>query len=302
MSATKLQDTTIPRPVRSPDWTVFVPAAPRVAVELAGLTHPGKLRSNNEDNFAVIRRMRRQEVVLSSQPTSSFPSEADQAHLLMMADGMGGAAFGELASSLAIRTVWSLSEESMGWIMKIAEFDPVVIKERVDAYVERIQQAFCESAATRPQASGMGTTMTSIYVMGWDAIVVQIGDSRAYLFRQGNLRRLTRDHTVAEQLNRLGMGAELSDSFRHILTSCLGGDAKSARPDIDYQRLQPGDVLVLATDGLTDVVPEDRIVQRLGERSDLRAVCQTLVQDALERGGPDNITVVTARFSEAGDD
>jgi protein phosphatase len=303
MSVADFHDTTISRPPRrTPEGKLFVPDSSRVAVELAGLTHPGKSRSNNEDNYAVIRRSRSQDVLLTSHSPASFPPHSDVSHLFLMADGMGGAAFGELASSLAIRSVWSLSEQATNWVMKIAEFDAEAFKNRVDAYVERVQQSFRESVHAKPHAAGMGTTMTAVYVMGWDAVLVQIGDSRAYLYRQGRLRRMTQDHTVGEQLVHLGMSPELAKSFRHMLTTCLGCDSKSAYPDLDYERLQPGDILLLATDGLTDVVPDDVMMRRLGESANLRAVCQALVNDALDAGGPDNVTVVAARFTEAGDD
>lgn len=302
MSLAKLRDTTVPQPPRVPADRLFVPLSPRVAVESAGSTHTGKVRQTNEDNYAVIRRTRFQEVLLTSQSVASFPIEKDDAYLFLMADGMGGAAFGELASSLAIRGVWSLGEQCTDWIMKISEFDAQLAKDRVEAYVRRLQEAFRDTMAARPQAAGMGTTLTAVYVMGWDAIVVQLGDSRAYLHRRGELRRLTRDHTVGEQLAHLGMGEELAHSFRHLLTSCLGGDSKSARPDIDYVRLAAGDILLLATDGLSDILSDDAIARRLGHQSDLKTACQMLLDDALEQGAPDNVSVVAARFSEAGDD
>jgi PPM family protein phosphatase len=300
MISNPLRDTTVSRPpmFNSDGEQLFVRDSPRVSVELAGLTHPGTVRPNNEDNYAVIRRARFQEVLLTSQSAKTFPVEADNAHLFLMADGMGGAAFGELASSLAIRSLWSLSEQCSDWIMKISEFDPQLVKQRVDAYTQEVQNAMRETMATRPQSAGMGTTLTGVYVMGLDAIVVQIGDSRAYLYRAGKLRRLTRDHTVAEQLTRLGMSEDLAHSFRHMITSCLGGDSKSAHPDIDYVRLAPGDLLLLATDGLTDVLSDDAIAARLVEQTDLKVVCQALVDDALMQAAPDNVSVVLARFSE----
>jgi protein phosphatase len=156
--------------------------------------------------------------------------------------------------------------------------------------------------AARPQAAGMGTTLTTVYVMGWDAIIVQIGDSRAYLNRAGQLRRLTRDHTVGEQLAHYGIADELAQSFRHMLTSCLGGDSKSAHPVIDHVRLAAGDVLLLATDGLTDTLNDDAIAGRLNEHFHLNAACQALIDDALAQGARDDVSVVLARFSEASDD
>src|SRR5688572_24553872 len=141
------RDTTVSRPPmhNSDGERLFVRDSPRVAVELAGLTHPGTVRPNNEDNYAVIRRARFQEVLLTSQSAKSFPVETDNAHLFLMADGMGGAAFGELASSLAIRSLWSLSEQCSDWIMKISEFDPQIVKQRVDAYTQEVQKAMRET-------------------------------------------------------------------------------------------------------------------------------------------------------------
>jgi protein phosphatase len=115
------------------------------------------------------------------------------------------------------------------------------------------------------------------------------------------LRRLTRDQTVGEQLSEIGMGDEVARSFHHMLTSCLGGDSKSAHPEINYVRLAAGDLLLLATDGLTDVLADDAIAGRLGGR-DLKGICQGLVEDAQSQGAPDDVSVVLARFSEAGED
>ncbi len=147
----------------------------------------------------------------------------------------------------------------------------------------------------------MSTTLTATYSAGDELFVVHVGHSRAYLYRSGLLTRLTRDQTLAQRLAETGRTTPIelaAHDLRHVLTDAIGGHAGA--PDIEIQNylLLDGDVLLLCTNGLTDIVDDDKIaaVLRNGGSQELDAQCQTLVNLALERGGPDNITALLARY------
>ena len=145
----------------------------------------------------------------------------------------------------------------------------------------------------------MGTTMTASVTFGLDAIVAHVGDSRAYLLRDGMLERLTRDHTMAQQMVDTGVIPSVSHASRlmqHMLVNCLGGNRDEVEVDVSRVQLDDGDRLLLCTDGLTDMVSETEITQILNSRPAPQDACHALVDLALDHGGKDNVTVVLARF------
>jgi protein phosphatase len=150
-----------------------------------------------------------------------------------------------------------------------------------------------------PERKGMGTTLTMAYLIWPRMYLVHVGDSRCYLFRDGTLRQLTRDHTVAEMCAEQGeMEAEEAESSRlsNVLWNFVGGDSDDLSPEVHRAELRRNDSLLLCTDGLTKCVEDAQIAERLagGEPSDV--VCQQLVSDAINEGAPDNTTVVVARL------
>ena len=149
----------------------------------------------------------------------------------------------------------------------------------------------------------MGTTMTASVTFGLDAIVAHVGDSRAYLFRDGSLERLTRDHTMAQQMVDAGVIPSVSHASRmmqHMLVNCLGGrDRDEVEVDVCRVQLDDGDRLLLCTDGLNDMVSEIEVAKILSSHPESNAACHELVDVALEHGGRDNVTVVFARFATA---
>jgi protein phosphatase len=145
----------------------------------------------------------------------------------------------------------------------------------------------------------MGTTLTMAFVSGWKLFVVHAGDSRCYLFRAGALERLTVDHTVAGELARQGVIRPEdvgSNRFRHVVTNVLGGGRAGVQTDVRQAELQTGDVLLLCTDGLSDMLPDERLAGILAAEADPRAACERLVAEANAQGGRDNITAIVARF------
>jgi protein phosphatase len=153
-----------------------------------------------------------------------------------------------------------------------------------------------EMGEADPDLAGMGTTWTSIYVVGCNALLVQIGDSRAYLWRKQAIRQITRDQTLAQVLIDTGVPAEKTVGVRHILTNSLGGKSDVIVPRVGHVHLKDGDRLLLCTDGLTDQVSSNQIAEVLNSPLGPQAACDALVRLALDHGGKDNITVVLAEF------
>jgi protein phosphatase len=144
---------------------------------------------------------------------------------------------------------------------------------------------------------------TAAYSVGFDLFVVHIGDSRAYLFHDGDLRRLTRDHTLAQRL--ADQGAIAQDEVethpqRHVLTRVVGGTGGWFRAEIHHTRLEPGDAVLVCTDGLTNTVADEEIAEALGRHATSEKICDALLATSLERGAPDNVTMIVARYREAG--
>jgi protein phosphatase len=174
------------------------------------------------------------------------------------------------------------------------------VADRAVARYRQVHEVLQQQARLDSRLEGMGTTMTAAYSLGNDLFVTQVGDSRAYLFRGGQLQLLTRDQTVAQMLVDRG---ELSQQevarhrLRNVLTSALGGSMKDVRVEIQRLKLADGDRLLLCSDGLTDMLDADGIADVLGREPRSNEACRLLVEGALEKGGKDNITVVLARYS-----
>lgn len=277
----------------------FASSPPPVEVELGAITHPGKVRQNNEDHYMVVQRRRTRTVLLSNLPQGSLPPADDDAYVLVVADGVGGQAFGELASLLALRTGLDLGFSEVKWTLKIGEREIQELKEKAELYFRLMDRAVIQEGRVDPKAMGMATTLTAAYTFGPEAFVFHVGDSRAYLHREGSIHRLTRDHTVAQKLADAGVISPESiavNSMRSVLTNCIGGSKEGVKVDVRHAALEDGDCLLLCTDGLTDMVDEETISRNLSTHLKSQDACQALLDLALENGGKDNVTVVVARY------
>ena len=202
----------------------FFEDEPRTAVhvEFGALSHRGLIRDDNEDHYLVVRRRRARDVLLSNLPVERFNQAEQEAYTLSVADGMGGHAFGELASFLALRVAWDLGSNEIKWIVKMNRRESDELKQKADILFGLLDRALQSAAKAQPQLFGMGTTLTACYTTGPELFVLHAGDSRAYLYRGGVLRRLTRDHTLAQAMIDAGLAEPGSDeemSQRHVLTN-----------------------------------------------------------------------------------
>ena len=278
----------------------FGDPAVSIRVEFGALTHQGLRRSNNEDHYSVTRRYRAREVLLTNLPVEANTLRQDEAYALAVADGVGGAAFGELASMLALRTGWELTGKAFKWNFNPSKAELDEMEEAANVYMQLIHQRIQKEAMSQGGYNGMGTTLTCALTMGLDAFIVHVGDSRAYLYRDGKLYRLTTDQTLAETMVAAGMISsvdEVAKKFRNTLVSCLGANMHELDVATNHVKLQNQDRLLLCTDGLTDMVSEENIAAILALTEAPQNQCQKLVDAALAGGGRDNVTVVIGAYS-----
>jgi protein phosphatase len=271
-----------------------------VQIDFGALTHCGLVRTNNEDHYSIVRRFRAREILLTNIPLNILTERRDEAYALAVADGIGGAAFGELASMLALRTGWELTGKAFKWTFKLSEAEIAELEEMMKVYMQLINRRVKEESGAILGYQGMGTTLTGALTMGLDAFIVHVGDSRAYLHRDGALHRLTKDQTLAESMVSLGLIASVDEAaqrFRNSLISCLGGNLTDLEVETNHVPLQDGDQLLLCTDGLTDMVREAEIATILSQTMASQSKCQELVNAALAAGGKDNVTVVLGKYS-----
>jgi serine/threonine protein phosphatase PrpC len=280
------------------------PSELAVRPEVAARSHPGSVRDSNEDRYLMACLARSMRVEDTNLEPDQLPARhEEEAQVLVVADGMGGHAAGEMASTMAISVGTRLVLDNPRWALRIDEREARRLVEKASRYFEEIDEAIARRGRSDPALFGMGTTLTIAYCAGVNLFVFHVGDSRAYLYREGTLRRLTRDQTVAQALADSGQIApeEVSTHrLRHVLTRALGGRGGQARAEIQHLTLAADDQLLLCTDGLSDMVPDDAVAETLAGAPDAEAACERLVERALEAGGEDNITVVLARFSAAG--
>jgi serine/threonine protein phosphatase PrpC len=267
-------------------------------IDAHGVTHPGKVRKDNQDHFLLCSLRRQLVVRLSSIPEAEgLMAETERlASLAMVADGVGGAARGETASRVALQAVTRYVTHAMRCYYGAPTDED---NDLSDALQEGARQCHAELRRRGEQDAdfrGMATTLT-VYLGVWPrGYLLQVGDSRCYLLRDGELAQITRDQTMAQEMVDLGvMKPEEAAGTRlaHTLTSSIGGS--ETHPKVTRFDMSWGHVLLLCSDGLTRHVSDDRIREVLRSMTSARQACETLLQEALDGGGSDNITVVVGR-------
>jgi len=227
-------------------------------------------------------------LVRSNNQDSAFAG----VHLVVVADGMGGHAGGDVASSVAIGHLAPLEDEAHG----------ADAPQQLEAAIARAQTALLERVAQEPALSGMGTTVTALLRSGDRLVLAHLGDSRAYLLHEGELTQVTRDHTFVQRLVDEGrITAEEAEHHpqRNVILRVLGDVQSSPEVDLSVRRAVAGDRWLLCSDGLSGVVSDDTLREALSTIADPGACADRLVQLALRGGGPDNVTCVVADVVDA---
>ena len=274
-------------------------ARPRLRARWHGRSVVGCVRKNNEDSFTagVLDQGEFHGADMSEGEGGSIEGLGGLARpgaLLAVADGMGGASAGEVASQMAVSILGSEMPRRIGEDLASGS-DANAIRGLFVDVVEFANERIRESGAQDPHRRGMGTTLTAVWIYDDFAQIAHVGDSRAYLFRKGKLVRLTKDQSLVEKLLEDKIispeEAEAMEMTRNIILQALGSeeDLDVAHPHSD---LCAGDTLLLCTDGLTTVVGDDQIEEALRQGGELEDICGRLIESAEGGGGPDNITVL----------
>jgi protein phosphatase len=247
-----------------------------LTLDFAAVTDIGCRRSNNEDSYGY---------------------DAEQ-HIYAVCDGMGGSAAGEIASGMAVRTLIGCFG-SMAPGLPASE-QAVPVENRLLSSIVEANRVVRAAAAENPEYDRMGTTLVCACLDGDRIVVGNVGDSRAYLLRRGSCLQITQDHSLVDEQIRSGnMTPEMAaaSSLQSVITRAIGV-TETVEPDLFAARLQPDDMLLLASDGLTRYAQPQDIAFAASNQADLTAICHGLIDHAKQRGGADNITCILLRVVE----
>ena len=270
---------------------------PPVTIDSHGLTDIGKHRQENEDHFIVAEIHKSVRVLCGSLSTEALNNRigATGAQLFVVADGVGGGPRGDVASERSTTAVLTYAAKTAGCFHGL---DVDREHDLLDALEDTVHQVHMQLVAEAggPRRRAPATTLTLVLLVWPRAYVVHVGDSRAYVRRRGRTQALTRDQTFGEYMIAAGAWSEEQASHSRTaetLASAVGGS--DLQPVVGLVDLEPGDSLLLCTDGLTRHVPDERIAQVLSLEANARTMAEQLVADALAAGGEDNVSVIVAR-------
>lgn len=278
------------------------PPRPPLVVESFGLSDQGQKRSSNEDCFVIAELSRTLQVRHTNFPQSKANFSCHRGHVFLVADGVGGNKAGEVASSLTLLTIEEFLLNTLKRFSNLqASEEQGVLVALQNALFQADARIFDESM-THPEWHGMGTTLTMAFAVNWRLFVAHAGDSRCYLYSDKKLQQLTQDHTMTAEMVRQGIIKPENQErhpWRHVVTNLLGGTERGVQAELHSLDLHAGDVLLLCSDGLTEMVPEDQIAAILREEKTPQPACERLVAAANNLGGKDNITAIVAHIKSS---
>ncbi len=274
-----------------------VDAPTEADIDVFGLTHPGKVRRENQDHFIIAELSKQMHVTRTSLPPDvPLPVEPVRlASLAMVADGVGSGS-GEEASRFTVQAVAEYVARSTHTFYTSDATQADVFGQQLADAALRCHANLLERATLQGRPGRLATTLTLWLGLWPEAYLLQVGDSRCYLYRQGRLTQITRDQTMAQDLVDEGVLTRtkaFSTRWAHVLSSAIGG--QQAAPVVTRVMREWGAVVLLCSDGLTKHVSDERIAERLGALESAQQTCETLLQDALDGGGSDNVTIVIGR-------
>jgi protein phosphatase len=268
-----------------------------VRIDAFGITDQGKVRSNNEDHFVVAEVRKSVTVTHGSLSAEALAHRQGNgaAHLLVVADGVGGGPDGDLASERTAAAVLSYVGSVSGCFHSLepAREDDLLVN--LEAAVQGVHSQLVEESGG-PRVRAPATTLTMILLVWPRAYLVHVGDSRAYVRRRGRVQRLTRDQTFGELMVSAGAWSEeqaARSRTAETLASAIGGS--DLIPVVGLVDLEPGDSVLLCSDGLTKHVSDERIAEALSSAGSAESIARVLVDAALDDGGSDNVTVIVAK-------
>jgi protein phosphatase len=264
-----------------------------------GVSDQGKVRAGNEDQFLIAELSKAMRIWQTSLPEPKLKHGEERAHLFLVADGMGGHNAGEQASALAVLAIEQFTLNTFKWFFEADGAGAQSVLTQFQTALKQADAQIVEESTANPALSGMGTTLTMAFHLGAQLCLVHVGDSRAYLYRSGELHQLTEDHTVTAGLVKAGElrpDQVAGHRFRHVITNVVGGHELGVRVEARAFEVEAGDRLVLCSDGLTEEVTNEVIAAVLTAQAEPEAAATTLLAKANDGAARDNITVVVVRF------
>jgi PPM family protein phosphatase len=268
-------------------------------LDLFGLTHPGHVRAENQDHFMLATVHPHVVIHGTSLPHADrLPTHGQRlATLMLVADGVGGSSDGGEASRLAVEAIMRYVSSTMECCHAVASGSEAELFAALRKGAAEAHATVKLQAAAERQPAAMATTLTLAVAVWPSAYVLQVGDSRCYFFSEGELRQVTRDQTVAQDLVDMGVlpaDRAARSPYRHVLARAIGAD--EATPEVLRLGIsERGCVLILCSDGLTKHVSDDEIAEHVRTMGSSEQLCRSLVELALARGGTDNVTVIAGR-------
>lgn len=281
----------------------FPPLSSTVRAEFGAQTRRGLFHSVNEDHYLIVELGRHEKTLLTSLPESVVPRRYDEfGYAMIVADGFGGTGTGESASRLALATLMHLVLHFGKWNLRIDDQIAQEVMERAERFYRHIDSAVVHERL-KGQAPGLQTTLTAVFGAGRTLFFAHVGHSRAYLFRQGALLRLTHDHTIGRRHTTNAPVAPLVDvnaaarDLKHIILETMGMSGGTG-PAIDLERFEidDNDRVLVCTNGLTDMVEEAAIATVLAMNESPDEQCRRMVDLAVAAGGEDDVTVLIGHY------
>jgi serine/threonine protein phosphatase PrpC len=283
-----------------------IPMPPRpLAVKAFGITDRGKVRTTNEDQFLIAELTKAMRVWQTSLPEPRVQVGEEHAHLFLVADGMGGHRAGERASALAVVAIEQFTLNTFKWFFGSDGTEAQKVLAQFQSAFSQADARILEEASEHPELSGMGTTVTMAFHLGAQLCLVHVGDSRAYVYRDGELHQLTQDHTLTADMVRSGAlrpEQVAGHRLRHVITNVVGGPELGVNVEARAFEVKAGDRLLLCSDGLTEMVTNEAIAATLEAEPMPEVAATKLLAQANDGAASDNITLLIVRFDPADSD
>jgi protein phosphatase len=264
-----------------------------------GVTDTGTVRTTNEDQFLIAELTKAMRVWQTSLPGPQVQIGEEHAHLFLVADGMGGHKAGERASALAVTAIEQFTLNTFKWFLGADETEAQKVLTQFQSAIRQADARIVDEATEHPELRGMGTTVTMAFHLESQVCVVHVGDSRAYLYRHGELHQLTQDHTLMAEMVREGTlrpDEVAGHRLRHVITNVVGGPEIGVKVEARTLAVQPDDRLLLCSDGLTEAMTNEAIAVTLAAESEPEGAAKKLLAQAIDAGSTDNVTVLIVRF------
>jgi protein phosphatase len=279
----------------------FHPLSSALAVEVAAASVCGRLRPHNTDHYLAIRFGRLQETLVTSLAAADLPPHFEEyAYAMLVADGLDESGAGARASRVALSTLAKLAIRYGRWNVRADPETLAEIVEQGEFFYRRANDAVLRASRADMALTDMATSLTALYIAEGDLIFAHVGHTKAFLFRDGSLTQLTKDHTLDGEPQSPQSGLRPTErpkaDYRHFVTRSVGGDPSGPDVEIEHVKLSVGDRLLLCTNGLTDVVSHDPIADTLALSRPPGDDCQQLIELARAAGSPDDVTVMVADY------